>query len=790
MLSGRRSGGSSCRAGAPPLPIIAPSRPSATASPPRGPSPPSAPESPRKTAALATPEGSARPATLATIGEACWASPHPLSSRGDGQLLGQPMLSPKLAGPPGQRPPNRARPWPPVPAEIRFSTCSPSRPPCPPCPPCLNPPSPPPPTLSASSSPTFSSCRRWTTCSRPARTARRPGNPGGWLLAPRRCPRRSGPAMTGLPRRPRPSRPRDRPVSPRSPTRRGWPRRGRPRGGRATEATAAERVATEGTAAERAAGVPGPAGILAAPWTAGTAPSAPGTSVAVPPPPEVAAPRADPAQGELLSGVDELLGTLPPLAPPAPLMPPPAPSRGARGGSGGGGRAGRAAGTIAGRGAPAPSAALRPGTAAAAAGRKLLAPLLALPRPVLLAGAGALLLAAGVAAWALIAHASRQAQSAARVVVAAPAAPPLKPGRSAAAKLFDAKSYLIFGREADARVRQALRELTYADQGALGPAGCRQLAAIEQTLAASALETAPQDLASGLRAGDLGTLESVVAVASDRDLPPRQRGDLERARNLVNQYELARAVAAGGDQAQVLERFRAVEGLSRTWRDPLELRDHAVQALEAEARALAIDGRYEEALGRLGPILRNWPERAGIKDLAKRYETASASEPSQLALLESVPSYESRRKPSEALDLLRPLQPTPHLEQRFAEAKLRLEAQLAQLDAQPPEVALRPGYPLDYWRGTVVTLSFRVTDDYEVKSVKVFARPEAGRLTEMPLQRSGFGWDVKIPPSFHQNGTVELYVVATDLSGHEGYLGSRENPLHLKRRQGFQQLLH
>ena len=408
-----------------------------------------------------------------------------------------------------------------------------------------------------------------------------------------------------------------------------------------------------------------------------------------------------------------------------------------------------------------------------------------------MAAAGALLLAAGVTAWVLTAHGSRQAQSAARTGVGAPpAAAPLRPGRSAAAKFFDARSYLIFGRDADARVRQALRELTYADQGALGPNGCRQLAAIEQTLAASALETAPQDLASGLRAGDLGTLENVVAVTSDRDLPPRQRGDLERARSLVNQYERAQAAAAGGDQAQVLERFRAVEGLSRTWRDPLELRDHAAQALEAEARALAIDGRYEEALGRLGPILRNWPERAGIKDLAKRYETASASEPQQLALLESVPLYESRRKPSEALDLLRPQQPTPHLEQRFAEAKQRLEAQLAQLDAQPPEVVLRPGYPLDYWRGTVVTLSFRVTDDYEVKSVKVFARPEAGRLTEMPLQRAGFGWDVKIPPSFHQNGTVELYVVATDLSGHKGYLGSKENPLHLKRRQGFQQLLH
>jgi hypothetical protein len=528
---------------------------------------------------------------------------------------------------------------------------------------------------------------------------------------------------------------------------------------------------------------PGQAGALEAQRPAGIA-GIPRAATA--PKGEVGAPPAEPETGELLSGVDELLGSLPPPPPP---VPPPAP-RGARGRRGG---AGTAAAPVQGRGAPAAAAAPPPGAAALAFGRKLLAPLLALPRPVLLAGAAALLLAAGGLTWILAAHRSRLAPRAGRegaVVAAAAAVPPPRPGRSAAAKFFDARSYLIFGRESDARVRQALRELTYADQGALGPGGCRQLAAIQQTLAASALETAAQDLAGGLRGGDLGALESVVEVASDRDLPPRQLGDLARARNLVNQYELARAAAAAGDHAQVLERFRAMEGLSRTLRDPLELRDRAAQALEDDAHALAAEGRYDEALRRLGPLLRDWPERAGIKELAKRYETASASEAQQLAILDSVPSYESRRKPSEALDLLRPLQPTPHLEQRIAEAKQRLEAQLAQLDAEAPQVALRPGYPLDYWRGTVVTLSFRVTDDYEVKSVKVFARPEAGRMTELPLQKKGFGWDVKIPPSFHQNGTVELYVVATDLSGHEGYLGSKENPLRLKRRQGFQQLLH
>jgi hypothetical protein len=48
---------------------------------------------------------------------------------------------------------------------------------------------------------------------------------------------------------------------------------------------------------------------------------------------------------------------------------------------------------------------------------------------------------------------------------------------------------------------------------------------------------------------------------------------------------------------------------------------------------------------------------------------------------------------------------------------------------------------------------------------------------------------VKIDPSFHRNGTVELYLVATDLSGHEGRYGSADKPLQLKRKQGFERLI-
>jgi tetratricopeptide (TPR) repeat protein len=511
-------------------------------------------------------------------------------------------------------------------------------------------------------------------------------------------------------------------------------------------------------------------------------------TAAAPTSPASAAPAASPQpaapQGELLSAVDELLSPLPP-----PLLPPiitAAPAARAASGAPG------TPGTPGNPGAAASSAAALGQSEGAAAGKGgALAFVRALPRPALLGGAGALLLAVAVGAFVLVGHGSRQPAATAGAAGGTEAPPPPpRPGRSAAAKFFDAKSYLILGRDSDQRVRQALRELTFADQGQLGEQGCRQLRAIQQTLAAAALETLQRDLASGLRSGDLGALESVVEVASDSDVPQSQKSDLARARSLVKLYELAQAAAAAGDHARALEQFHAMEAQSRALHDPLELRDKAAAALEADAGDLAHDGKYDEALSRLDPILRSWPERTGIRDLAKSYVTAAAHEKEQLAILDSLPGIERRRKPSEGLDLLRPLTPTPHLEQRIAEARQRLEAQLAQLDAQPPQVVLRDGYVLDYSRGTVVTLSFRVTDDYLVKSVKLYARPESGGVREMPLQKDGMSYTVAIPPSFHENGTVEFFVVATDLSGHEGRLGSKEGPLRLKRRQGFERLLH
>ena len=103
---------------------------------------------------------------------------------------------------------------------------------------------------------------------------------------------------------------------------------------------------------------------------------------------------------------------------------------------------------------------------------------------------------------------------------------------------------------------------------------------------------------------------------------------------------------------------------------------------------------------------------------------------------------------------------------------------------------LRDGFLLEYARGTVVELSFRASDDYQVKDVKLMARPEGGKFRDLPLVKTRTGYyTVEIQPAFHQNGTVDFYVTATDLSGHETDLGSRDKPLQLKRKQGFERLI-
>lgn len=371
-------------------------------------------------------------------------------------------------------------------------------------------------------------------------------------------------------------------------------------------------------------------------------------------------------------------------------------------------------------------------------------------------------------------------------VPAGPVAPPIPPPPSpqaAMAKVEEARLLLAQGE--DQRAEEIVRALSTAEQSALPPEGCARLAELEGMLALLAVDRFPSDLARGLKEGDLGLLRSAVATGSGlgADLPAELAADFERARKLVEIHRLVEADAAEGRHAAVLQRFAELEALAPGIDDPLDLKAKAAQALEAEAEALAVQARYDEALAKLSPLEAAWSSREGLAARAAAYRKSKDDEPKQAALLASIPAWERRKKPHEALDLLDDVEPTPHLRARIEEARKRLQAQLAQLDKAPPQIALRDGYSLEYSRGAVAELSFRITDDYEVRSVKLMARTPGGKMREYPLEvtRTTSLYTAEIPSSFHQNGTVEIYVVAKDISGNEGYFGTPDQPKKLTR---------
>jgi serine/threonine-protein kinase len=479
----------------------------------------------------------------------------------------------------------------------------------------------------------------------------------------------------------------------------------------------------------------------------------------------MAPPSPDPAEsGEVLTTVDdEVLNAL--LAvPPPPPRPAGPPARGERG----------KVVPFAQRPKDGDGAAEGHGAVPEAGGKRSRAGLIAA-----LAGLAVLVLA-GVGAYLVLNQPAPETAAA----PLAPIPPPAPPQRPAAERLEEAR--LFFAQGEDNRARLVLRSITFADQGTLPPAGCRALSVLEETLALSILDSLPADLAAGLKAGDLAALQSAVSAASEQgvlsDLPPAVRADFDRARGLMALYGQAQAAAAGARHAEVLEHFAALQALLPDLVDATGLREKAAAALEAEAEGLAREARYDEGLARLAPLQRAWPDRDGLAEKVKAYESYKVQEAEQEALLAKLPGFERRKKPHETLEVLNEVEPTPHLADRFAEARKRSEDQLTQLDGQPPQVALREGYYLKYARGMTIELSFRITDDYQVGEVKLLARPEGGKMRELPLSASRNGnYTVQIPASFHQNGTVEFYVVAKDLSGHEGTLGSPGNPQRVTR---------
>ena len=382
------------------------------------------------------------------------------------------------------------------------------------------------------------------------------------------------------------------------------------------------------------------------------------------------------------------------------------------------------------------------------------------PRWVWVAGGAAVLLAAGLFAWVSLPSFQPSPEPA---PAAAPVAPPQPAKEPAAARLEAAQRALADGDYG--RAHELLASLDIADQASLGPQGCIKLQVLAETIPKIAAEQLPADLASGLETGSIELLRRILAAVPDPaalpDAGPAFAADLARAREIVRMFSEVEAASAAGRPGAVLERFAPLAVLLPADSPAFSLRERAAEAIERQAEQHAENGEYPQAQADLSPLLNQWPNRSGLRERMAGYQKAQSLEASQEAFLANVPRYLSRRRPDEGLVELRKYQPTPHLAKRFAEAQKSLTDMLARIDANPPVV--EASGDTRFFRGTVATLAFSVTDDFQIANVEIFAGKRRVKAEKIGRLR----YEVEIPPSIHRNEAIEVVAVATDFSGHE-----------------------
>jgi serine/threonine protein kinase len=303
-------------------------------------------------------------------------------------------------------------------------------------------------------------------------------------------------------------------------------------------------------------------------------------------------------------------------------------------------------------------------------------------------------------------------------------------------------------------------------------------------------QAAPQATAleRAIAAGDVEQIQILFAALSKSDRAemqgtPEGKEHLRLARRVAAlDSTLAKAMKARNWEAAV-ENASALLKLVPNSREAREIRESAAASLEAEADALLSKGQGETALARLRALHRAWPDRPGLDARIATARSTHEADQRFAAAIAAADAAEKERQPEKGLAVLAKLTPDARWRDRFAAARSQLEALLAQMDKAAPTITLKPGFDLRYSRGKPVTVQVLVTDDYHVKSVTVMARQDgAQEYQSLPAKAVGGNeYDVEITPAFHDNKTVELYIVATDDSGHISKLGTAEKPLELKK---------
>jgi len=309
---------------------------------------------------------------------------------------------------------------------------------------------------------------------------------------------------------------------------------------------------------------------------------------------------------------------------------------------------------------------------------------------------------------------------------------------------------------------------------------------------ASAFDQAVEDLRGGLQYGSVKMLNRAIdqldaagpAMIAEE---PGLEDELRQARAAMDMHQRLWSAKNAGNLLLVLELGAKMKPLLPGYSGADSLRRQAAVTLMSRVDALIRAGEHERAIDQLEEMRRLWPERQDFEEKISWCRQHQSTDQRLASVLRSAQSKAAGGDPEEALRLLDSVTPEGAYRQQFSQARQVFAAQLAKMDANPPRVALKGGFKLQYKRNTMVRIPIEIVDDYRVVTatitLKTAARPTYSSVQLEHIMDDTYAFQVT--PEMHGNKPVYFYVTATDYSGHTGSLGSPEQPMILDKKGWF-----
>jgi len=301
------------------------------------------------------------------------------------------------------------------------------------------------------------------------------------------------------------------------------------------------------------------------------------------------------------------------------------------------------------------------------------------------------------------------------------------------------------------------------------------------------------ELRSGLQYGSVKMIRRAVTSLSsvDDELIGRTAGlreDLAQAQKVLDVHGDLWAAKNEGRSADVLRLAAQMLELLPGYSGATQLRESAAEDLKAPAEQAIKNRDFDLAIDHFEKLRELWPDAPGLADRIEWCRRQQGLNERLEGVLRTAQAKAAGGNPEEALKMLDSAGPTEAFKPRFVAASKLYQGQLDSMDAKAPEVSLAAGTNLQYRKDDTYRIPFTISDDYRVVEASIMVRP-AGKavFTQMALKHSGgSSYVFEVTPELHQNETVLFYVTATDRSGHQGLLGSAQQPLELERKKWYQ----